>query len=283
MVAVNLLVRRAVLADQQQIANLMFFETHVHRHLDWRAPLEWLGSPHYWVLEERGEVVAALACPQDPPGIAWIRLFASASPPDAASAWSMLWETARNEIAAQGKPVAAAIALQPWFEDLLVGSGFIFNQNIIMLRWEDHPLVEQPPAVDVDLRPMLAADLPEVVDVDASAFDPLWRNSLDALQKALSQAVYATVAETARGLVGYQLSTGTASGAHLARLAVRPGLQGRGLGSAIVNDLLRHVRQRGKSHVTVNTQSDNFASQALYQRLGFILTGEQYPVFVYPV
>ena len=125
MVAINLQVRRAVLADQQQIANLIFFETRVHRHLDWRAPLEWLGSPHYWVLEEGSDVMAALACPQDPPGIAWIRLFACASPLEETRAWPALWETARNEIALQGNALAAAIALQPWFEDLLADTGLV--------------------------------------------------------------------------------------------------------------------------------------------------------------
>ncbi len=282
MVAINLQIRRAVPADQQQIANLMFFESYVHRHLDWRGPLEWLGSPHYWVLEEKGDLLAALACPQDPPGVAWIRLFACASGPGAAQVWLDLWNTARRELSDPGGVVAAAIALNPWFEDFLAEAGFVFNQNIVMLAWEDAPIPGQSLPPDVKLRPMRPGDLPQVTEVDNSAFDLLWRNSLDALQKALKQAVHATVAETAEGLVGYQLSTGGAMGAHLARLAVRPEMQGRGLGSALVTDLLEHVRGRGKARVTVNTQSDNLSSQALYERLGFVFTGEKYPVFIHP-
>ena len=49
---INSLVRMADLNDHQQLSNLIFFETHLHRHLDWRSPLEWLGAPFYWVLEE---------------------------------------------------------------------------------------------------------------------------------------------------------------------------------------------------------------------------------------
>ena len=94
MVAVSLQVRRAVQADQQQIAQLMFFEPRVHRHLDWRAPLDWLGVPHYWVLEEGGRISASLACPQDPPDIAWIRLFVSAYNIPEAEAWQPLWTAA---------------------------------------------------------------------------------------------------------------------------------------------------------------------------------------------
>jgi ribosomal protein S18 acetylase RimI-like enzyme len=279
MVAVSLQVRRAVHADQRQIANLMYFEARVHRHLDWRAPLDWLGSSHYWVLEDGRDVVAALACPEDPPGIAWIRLFTCASPLTGLDAWSLLWNTASQEIAAEGGATSAAIAMHPWFEDILVAGGFQFRQNIIMLEWNDGPPAYVLPE-GVHVRPIHLNDLGTVVEVDATAFDPLWRNSADALQKALSQALYATVAETSQGIIGYQLSTAGSLGAHLARLAVRPEAQGAGIGSALVGDLLAHVRRVRKPHVTVNTQSDNLSSQALYDRMGFLRTGEQYPVFV---
>ena len=34
-----------------------------------------VGSPNYWVLEDNGRIIAALACPEDPQHAAWIRLF----------------------------------------------------------------------------------------------------------------------------------------------------------------------------------------------------------------
>ena len=34
-------IRPASPSDQQKIADLIFFESHVHRHLDWRTPLDW--------------------------------------------------------------------------------------------------------------------------------------------------------------------------------------------------------------------------------------------------
>jgi len=282
MVAVSLQVRRAVLEDQKRIADLMFFESHIHRHLDWRPPLDWLGEPDYWVLEEGRSLAGVLACPPDPPGIAWIRLFACTASPGVQVAWSTLWERAARELSLRGSGVAAAIALHPWMEDLLEDSNFAPEQDIIMLHRDDSPLDVRPPKMDVTLRPMRPTDLPEVVEVDSAAFDPLWRNSQDALEKALLQASYASVAETVEGIVGYQLSTGSLPGMHLARLAVLPGLQGGGIGSALVHDLLKFARAHGRTHITVNTQSDNFASQALYKRLGFILTGERFPVFIHP-
>ena len=52
MIEVSLQVRPAVPQDQHQIANLMFFESHVHRHLDWRSPLDWLGYQPYLIAEK---------------------------------------------------------------------------------------------------------------------------------------------------------------------------------------------------------------------------------------
>jgi [ribosomal protein S18]-alanine N-acetyltransferase len=279
----GLQVRPAVPDDLQRIADLIFFETRIHRHLDWRTPLEWLGHSPYWVLEENRRVVAALACPPDPPSISWIRLFALASDLPGPAAWSLLWDAARGELAGGGV-TAAAIVTQPWFESILVRDGFSLPQHIVLLEWSDRPAATQaliPGGVIV--RRMAPADLQQVVHVDAEAFVPLWHNSLEALNKAYSQAVHASVAEDASGLLGYQLSTESRLGVHLARLAVRPEAQGRGIGSALVSDLVAFARARGFGRLTVNTQQDNSASLALYQRLGFRRTGEEYPVYTYRV
>jgi ribosomal-protein-alanine N-acetyltransferase len=279
----GLQVRPAVPADQQKIADLIFIESHVHRHLDWSAPLEWLGHSPYWVLEEGGRVTASLACPPDPDSIAWIRLFAFASHLSGPVAWSLLWDAARRELTERGGATAAAIATQRWLELILIEGGFNLCEQIILLEWNDSILPRVPLPNGITIRPMRVDDLPQVVDVDTSAFEPLWRNSLGALHKAFSQAVHASVAEDASGMVGYQLSTGSPLGAHLARLAVRPEAQGRGLASALVSDLIQNIQPSRASRITVNTQASNTASLALYHKLGFHRTGEQYPVYAFRV
>ncbi len=175
---------------------------------------------------------------------------------------------------------AAAIVTQRWFEPILIEHGFSLMEHVVLLEWNDSISPQAPRPGGIAIRPMRADDLPQVVDVDGSAFEPLWRNSLDALSKAFSQAIYASVAEGASGVVGYQLSTGSPLGAHLARLAIRPEAQGRGLASALVGDLIRNIQPGGASRITVNTQASNAASLALYHRLGFHRTGEGYPVYM---
>jgi len=283
MIEVSLQIRPAVPQDQHQIANLMFFESHVHRHLDWRAPLEWLGSPFYWVAEENGRVLAALACPQDPERVAWVRLFAHAKQLSLDDAWAELWNAAQKDIEQQGGATVALIAMHQWLSDLLIKNGFSNTQNIIMLKWEGTDVPEQPLVGDVTIRSMQSSDLPVVAELDAAAFMPLWQNPLDALEKALPQATSATVVEDGQGLVGYQISTANPFGAHLARLAVRPDAQRRGLGSLIVTDLICRLKDKNVARLTVNTQSDNHASLALYEKMGFVITGEKFPVYCFSV
>jgi ribosomal protein S18 acetylase RimI-like enzyme len=279
---INTFVRPADLSDQQQLSNLIFFENRLHRHLDWRSPLEWLGAPFYWALDDGGHITAALACPPEREGIAWMRLFVYSGRWSAENAWTMLWQTAREEIARAGGAKVAAIAIQPWLQNLLMGSGFENHQQIVLLEWRYQPTTARETA-GIRIRKMTEADLPEVEKTDAASFDPLWQNPLETLRRAYAQALYATVAENENGIIGYQISTGGGQRAHLARLAVHPAVQGKGAGRALLNDLFVFLTQMGISRLSVNTQSDNQASLNLYQHMGFVRTGEQYPVYTFDV
>jgi ribosomal protein S18 acetylase RimI-like enzyme len=283
MVNLEIQVRTALAQDQQQIANLIYYEPYIHRHLDWRTPLDWLGASEFWVAEYGKLVTAALACPLDPVKIAWIRLFASSGDLTLSDSWSSLWKVALEALSSQGRVTVAAITTQDWFKPLLGSSGFSITQHIVILEHEADPPVSIKDLPGISIRPMTALDLPAVADLDTAAFVPLWQNSLDALQRALTQSGWASVAESKDGIVGYQISTYNPFGGHLARLAVHPDIQHRGIGQALVNDLLQESARRGLRKITVNTQDDNEASLALYRKIGFRRTQEEYPVYIFQI
>jgi [ribosomal protein S18]-alanine N-acetyltransferase len=284
MINVGMQVRRATAQDHDQIANLTLYENNNHRHLDWHSPLEWIGSPNYWVLEKDGSIVAALACPEDPPHVAWIRFFGYDRDFPGYQAWSSLWVAAYNEIkCAKTHTTVAAIVVKQWFQTFLLSSGFEIKQNIILLELKSDDIRLFPIPQGIRIRPMQDTDIPIVVKVDLDAFGQFWHNTADALQLAYSQCANATIAEDDSGVIGYQLSTKNPLGAHLARLGVRPDAQGRGVGSALVSDLIQSLGASRISRLSVNTQADNAASLSLYKRMGFIFTGEHFPVLVYPM
>jgi ribosomal-protein-alanine N-acetyltransferase len=119
------------------------------------------------------------------------------------------------------------------------------------------------------------------VEIDNAAFGLDWKNSLEALELAYQQSSLARVAESGNEIVGYQYSTASSMGGHLARLAVKPSNQGRGIGYLLVYDVLEQFKRQGVMHITVNTQQKNSASLALYAKAGFYVTGESYRVYQY--
>lgn len=283
MINLHLQVRRAVAQDHQQIANLIFYEANSHRHLDWRSALDWIGWQNYWVLEEDGRITAALACPEDPPDVAWIRLFAYHPHLCGPEAWSALWEVAAREMRyANPRAQVAAIVAKQWFQNILLSNGFELKQNIVLLQSDSENIKLFSPPPGIRIRPMQNDDLSTVANMDLAAFGHFWHNTVDSLQRAYAQAACATVAEHASGMVGYQISTGNLLGAHLARLGVQPEAQGRGAGTALVSDLIERLGIHQNGRLSVNTQEDNFASLFLYKKLGFVRTGEYFPVLVYP-
>lgn len=276
-------VRPARLEDRDAISSLIFAESHVHKHLDWKAPLEWLGSEPFVVLQEGSRLSAALACPPDPAPVAWLRLFVYNSQLNGAMAWRLLWPAAMEKLELQECRTAAAIAIQRWLDPILVENGFELVNHIVLMELNLNSAIPAAAKSNYVIRPMSQEDLARVVQVDAAAFEPLWRNSQEALAHAFAQASYASVAEGEAGLVGYQLSTGGAFGTHLARLAVSPAAQRHGLGAALIYDLIAHIPAGREPRVTLNTQSNNAASHALYSRIGFRRTGERFPVFALSV
>lgn len=274
-----LALRSALNEDRSRLANLLHFETYVHRHLDWRRPLDWLGKEPYLVAEHSGELVAALACPPDPPGVSWIRLFAASRKPGREAAWKLLWGAAQEQLSESSEVVA--IPLHDWFSDLLAESQFEHIDDVVVLDWQESYGFGSPNQKEkrAAIREMRSEDLLAVHAVDHAGFPPLWHHSLDTIQLAFNQAAVATVIELEHDIVAYQISTLSSQGLHLARLAVHPNWQGRHLALSLVENLQEHIIREDVPRLTVNTQQSNEPSLGLYKKAGFRLTGEAFPVY----
>lgn len=284
MININLQARRMVAEDYNQVSSLVYYEANNHRHLDWHSPLERINLPNCWVLAEGASIHAVLICPEDPPNVAWVSFFGYSPSLSGAEAWSLLWEKARSDLASENRPLkVAAIVVRQWFQPLLLSSGFINQQNIVLLELRNEDIRYFLTPHGVRIRPMTDADIPMVAKLDLAAFGDFWHNTASTLQRARLQCASATVAEDDSGVIGYQLSTRNPLGAHLARLGVSPEAQGRGVGAALVSDLIQSFGGAHLHRLSVNTQSDNEASLALYKKMGFVRTGEYFPVLVYPL
>jgi ribosomal-protein-alanine N-acetyltransferase len=284
------ILRKALPSDYAALHSFLIEPNHIHRHLDWRDTLDWLGRQPFWLMEENSEITAGLACIEEPQAVAWVRLFAASLRNSPDRAWTQLFDPVLAGIlelaGSRGirPPVVVSLALREWYEEMLQRKGFQHHQDIVVFMYDEAPPDPPDYSPALRLRPMRPEDLEEVARLDQAAFEPIWRLSQDDLQFAMEKSAYCTVVEWEGALAGYSMSFSSTVYAHLARLAVRPDLQGRRLGYTLVQDLLEHfINNEDCWGVSLNTQHDNQASLALYRKIGFHETGERFPVYMYPI
>jgi GNAT superfamily N-acetyltransferase len=250
----------------------------VHTHLDWQPVDEWLDNPNVLLLLAwRNNVLqGAMAAAEVLGGATWLRLVAVDDFANPGEVIGALWAALRQQLVAAGAREVGVLLLRSWLGDHLPPLGFSYCEDIITMRRYS---ADPPPPFREDIRVRNAYwnDIATVVDVDHAAFAPLWRMPRESLRQASRLAASFTIAELSGRAVGYQLTTQHADGAHLARLAVLPGIQGQGIGGALVGTLLRQFLRRGVLNMSVNTQQTNEQSQHVYFRYGFQRTMQDLP------
>lgn len=273
--------RQADWQDAIHIQKVLNGEVLIHRYLDWRDPLYWLGHQPFFMLEEKHELRAVMASPADPPGIAWVRLFACSWNYSLSLAWRILLDQTKAYYSALPIPTHGYIlALEDWMDALLRQMGFQIHQEIIVLQRDLPASIEvTSPTEGVSIRPMVAADMDRIANIDAACFEALWVYSVNTLKLAFEQSSIALIAEMASLPVGYLLGTVIANTAHLARIAVKPEVTRHHIASRLIQHMFRTVSAMNIPNVTLNTQSDNQASLALYDTMGFRKTGETFNVY----
>jgi ribosomal protein S18 acetylase RimI-like enzyme len=264
--------------ERPQLSRLISGARWQHKHVDWVSALEMISQQPFLLAMQDGEPIGCLACPPDPPGVSWLRLFVVASRYDPADLWDYLWPAAEDAARNAGASTAAVLLMSGWLVSFLMRSGFIQTNSVIFLerRIERLPTMTALPGT---IRPFQPADLQPVVQLDNLAFEPIWQYSISGMQTALAHSSLALVAEGNGEIVGYLIVSSSALGVHIARLAVQPKWQGRGFGSALIRHAMRYAFESGATKLTVNTQADNTLAQTLYHSLGFQSTDQSYPVW----
>lgn len=270
-------IRQANDRDAGPISNLISDAAFVHRHLDWTPVLDWIKYSPFLLIENDDVLSGLLACPQDPVDIAWIKCFACNQNSDPSEIFkSLLDKIVVEKLNPTGN--FYALGLQDWFIKTLENNRFEEFQKVIVLSHENksNPL---PSPVTALVRPMEISDVEDIALLDRDSFESMWVLSPQALKLAYLQSTHASVVELDGKIIGYELSTASGSSAHLARVAVHPDHQHENIASNLVYNMIRFFHRNNIFSITVNTQQENHSSLALYRKMGFHLTGEQYPIY----
>lgn len=269
-------------SDYKLVSDFINSCPYYFRHLDWHLPVDWLGTQPYYLCQYQNKTIALIICPYMNEKQAWLRCFAGQAISSASVAWKHLLDQCKAELSAKGTDHLYSISLQDWYQDLLLSSGFCQDNQIVVLEIQlsTNP-ISVLPVEGYTLSRMQPFELGNVWELDKLCFHPLWQMSHEDILTAFQVSENCSTVKTLNGqLVGYQISNSLPTGGHLARIAVHPLFQGKGISKLLLTDLLEIFRQTGTYRVTVNTQADNLRAITLYKKFGFVQTGEHYPVYL---
>ena len=135
------------------------------------------------------------------------------------------------------------------------------------------------------IRAMTAADIPNVVLLDALAGDARWTEGqwTAELAKPTAQCRVATSATNGTpGIVGFAVGWVIRPELQIASITVHPAFRRRGLGRQLLNALLQEATRQGCHQSTLEVRAGNAPAQGLYRAAGFVPTGVRRDLYTQP-
>lgn len=123
--------------------------------------------------------------------------------------------------------------------------------------------------MQVELRPMTLADLPQVEALDRIAFPTPWPENAFRYELTRNPHAICWVAEQSAQLVGDIVVWLVLDEAHIATLAVPGQLRQRGIGQRLLARALLLCHESGATSAMLEVRESNQAARGLYRKFGF--------------
>lgn len=120
-------------------------------------------------------------------------------------------------------------------------------------------------------RAMMAADVPAVMVMEHSAYQFPWSEPI--FRDCLKVGYHCVVVETAAGVSGYGILSSGACEAHILNICVARPWRGRGIGRALLRQLVDEARRGGNEVAFLEVRPSNLKAIALYESMGFVRIG----------
>ncbi len=269
--------------DKQACYDFLALDTLDYEHLDWLSAQERLFDPFSFALLDGSSIKAILSFSADVPQISWISFFASLRDGNHASYFYNIYAQGLQYLKSYAVDSVYLLDLRPWMTILAQSQGFQPHDQIISFAYTPSAVPRPHLNREVMIRSMRSTDLEAVQLLDRSCFLPQWQLGLRGLQKLHANGGVHSVLFHGNHLIAYAMHSTYGAFAHLDRIAVSPGFQAQGYGKTLIISQIQTLLKSGVIKFTVNTQSSNLPSQALYHGLGYKETGTPVPVLRYSI
>jgi ribosomal protein S18 acetylase RimI-like enzyme len=270
-------VRPAQLSDRAALHWLTENQHRVHFNLDWWSFDQWLHddrpSEAIWLAFDQTELIGLLVAPFEQSPVVWLRSIAIGNGYPASPIFTALFTHARSALLAQGADRIAVMAHPEWVDDLTQKLSFMRYNEIITMRKSDRAVPDFTRSPAAIIRLAALRDVTAIAENDRAGFDVVWWHSAASLAHIVQTVSHFIVAVIDDRVVGHAFSDVYGGQGHLIRLVVHPTYQQQGIGEQLLRESLLYQIAVGAYPMTLNTQIDNAASQALYRRYGYQMNG----------
>lgn len=127
----------------------------------------------------------------------------------------------------------------------------------------------------LSLERMRPADLDQVVAIERLSFTMPWSRGAFLYEMEQNQVARCYVVREGGRVVGYICLWEVADEMHITNIAVHPDERRRGIGRAMLGQVLEEARQRGVRLVVLEVRPSNVEARALYESFGFRVVGRR--------
>lgn len=132
--------------------------------------------------------------------------------------------------------------------------------------------MERKELIDFTVDQMHETDLSDVVRIERASFPTPWSETLfyNELQK---EHAVTRVARTDNRIAGYIVANRVIDEGHILDLAVDPVFRRSGIASALVQDVLNHLKENRCHAIFLEVRASSTAARRLYEGFGFSVLG----------
>ncbi len=125
------------------------------------------------------------------------------------------------------------------------------------------------PSGRLAIRPMMLADVPAVLRIEALSFTTAWPQNAFHSEINDNKLAHYYVGLRDGAVIAYGGIWVILEDSHITTIAVHPDLRGKRYGEEMLQFLIRQACERDASWMTLEVRESNRAAQALYRKYGF--------------
>ncbi len=120
---------------------------------------------------------------------------------------------------------------------------------------------------------MTRDDLDGVLAIEEETFSPPWSRA--SYESELESPVACYLVLEDEEILGYAGMWMILDEGHITTVAIAPKLRGDGYGKLLLHAIMTHAEHCGVKRMTLEVRRSNKAARSLYERSGFVATGER--------